>query len=41
MKAYISQHNNLSRSDLISKICKDFFVERATVDKRFKELGYE
>lgn len=41
MKAYISQHNNLSRSDLISKICKDFLVERATVDKHFKELGYE
>ena len=41
MKAYIAQHNNLSRSDLTSKICKDFLVERATVDKRFEELGYE
>ena len=41
MKAYISQHSNLSRSDLISKTCKDFLVEKDTVVRRFEELGYE
>lgn len=41
IKAYIAQHRFLSKTELISKICKDFLVEKDTVLKRFEELGYE
>ena len=38
---YIDLHKNLSRRKLISQICKDFMVEKETVNKRFKELRIE
>lgn len=41
IKAYIAQYSFLPKTELVTKICKDFLVEKDTVLKRFEELGYE
>ena len=41
IKAYIAQYSFLTKTELVTKICKDFLVEKDTVLKRFEELGYE
>ena len=40
IKAYIAQYSFLPKTELVTKICKDFLVEKDTVLKRFEELGY-
>lgn len=38
---YIYKNKELSRKDLVNKICDNFLVEKETVEKRFKELSID